>query len=32
MKTNAIHPVTAIAGPAQRNVDFSVRTLGLRLV
>ena len=21
MKTNAIHPVTAMAGPAQRNVD-----------
>ncbi len=32
MKTNAIHHVTAIAGPAQRNVDFYVRTLGLRLV
>jgi hypothetical protein len=32
MKTNAIHPVTAMAGPAQRNVDVSVRTLGLRLV
>lgn len=32
MKTNAIHHVTAIAGPARRNVDFYVRTLGLRLV
>jgi glyoxalase family protein len=32
MKTHAIHHVTAIAGPAQRNVDFYVRTLGLRLV
>jgi glyoxalase family protein len=33
-KTNAhgIHHVTAIAGPAQRNLDFYTRTLGLRFV
>ncbi len=30
--TNGIHHVTAIAGPAARNVDFYTRTLGLRLV
>lgn len=27
-----LHHVTAIAGPARRNVDFYTRTLGLRLV
>lgn len=29
---NGIHHVTAIAGPARRNMDFYIRTLGLRLV
>ena len=32
MQANGIHHVTAIAGPARRNVDFYTRTLGLRLV
>ena len=32
MAINGIHHVTAIAGPAQRNLDFYTRTLGLRLV
>lgn len=32
MATNGIHHVTAIAGSAQRNLDFFTRTLGLRLV
>ena len=32
MQRNGIHHVTAIAGPARRNVDFYTRTLGLRLV
>lgn len=32
MQRNGIHHVTAIAGPACRNVDFYTRTLGLRLV
>lgn len=32
MQKNGIHHVTAIAGPARRNVDFYTRTLGLRLV
>jgi glyoxalase family protein len=32
MFQNGIHHVTAIAGPARRNVDFYTRTLGLRLV
>jgi glyoxalase family protein len=32
MGTNGIHHVTAIAGPARRNLDFYSRTLGLRLV
>lgn len=32
MARNGIHHVTAISGPAGRNVDFYVRTLGLRLV
>ncbi|WP_424812926.1 ring-cleaving dioxygenase [Roseococcus sp. YIM B11640] len=32
MTRNGIHHVTAIAGSAQRNVDFYTRTLGLRLV
>jgi catechol 2,3-dioxygenase-like lactoylglutathione lyase family enzyme len=27
-----IHHVTAIAGPARRNLDFYTRTLGLRMV
>ncbi len=29
---NGLHHVTAIAGPARRNLDFYTRTLGLRLV
>jgi len=29
---NGIHHVTAIAGPARRNLDFYTRTLGLRMV
>ncbi len=29
---NGLHHVTAIAGPARRNVDFYTRILGLRLV
>src|SRR4051794_28311418 len=32
MARNGIHHVTAISGPAGRNVDFYARTLGLRLV
>jgi glyoxalase family protein len=32
MTRNGIHHVTAIAGNAQRNLDFYTRTLGLRLV
>jgi len=32
MTTSGIHHVTAIAGPAQRNLDFYTGTLGLRLV
>ena len=32
MNSNGIHHVTAIAGSAQRNLDFYTRTLGLRLV
>jgi glyoxalase family protein len=32
MQGNGIHHVTAIAGPAARNVAFYTRTLGLRLV
>jgi glyoxalase family protein len=32
MARNGIHHVTAIAGSAQRNLDFYTRTLGLRLV
>ena len=32
MQRNGIHHVTAIAGPARRNLDFYTRTLGLRLV
>jgi glyoxalase family protein len=32
MVRHGIHHVTAIAGSAQRNVDFYTRTLGLRLV
>src|SRR5215212_2071415 len=31
-QTTGIHHVTAISGGPQRNVDFYVRTLGLRLV
>lgn len=30
--TNGLHHVTAIAGDPQRNADFYLRTLGLRLV
>src|SRR3954469_1172485 len=32
MGRNGIHHVTAIAGPARRNLDFYTRVLGLRLV
>jgi glyoxalase family protein len=32
MTRNGIHHVTAISGPAPRNVEFYTRTLGLRLV
>ncbi len=32
MKSAGIHHVTAIAGPAMRNLDFYTRVLGLRLV
>lgn len=32
MQRNGIHHVTAISGPARRNLDFYARTLGLRLV
>jgi glyoxalase family protein len=32
MRQNGIHHITAIAGPAQCNLDFYTRTLGLRLV
>jgi glyoxalase family protein len=32
MRHHGIHHVTAIAGPARRNLDFYTRTLGLRLV
>ncbi|MBM6593195.1 ring-cleaving dioxygenase [Microvirga pudoricolor] len=32
MRQNGIHHVTAMAGPARRNLDFYTRTLGLRLV
>lgn len=32
MQINGIHHVTAIAGPARRNLDFYSRMLGLRLV
>ena len=32
MRENGIHHVTAIAGPARRNLDFYTRVLGLRLV
>lgn len=32
MATHGIHHVTAISGPARRNVEFYTRTLGLRLI
>lgn len=32
IKTSGLHHVTAIGGDPQRNVDFYLRTLGLRLV
>ena len=32
MKLNGVHHVTCITADAQRNVDFYVGTLGLRLV
>src|SRR3982750_3090572 len=32
MRSSGIHHVTAIAGPARRNLDFYTRVLGLRLV
>lgn len=32
MQTNGLHHVTAISGPARRNLDFYSRVLGLRLV
>ena len=31
MAQNGIHHVTAIGGPARRNLDFCTRVLGLRL-
>lgn len=32
IKTSGLHHVTAIGGDPQRNADFYLRTLGLRLV
>jgi glyoxalase family protein len=32
MSVNGIHHVTAISGPARRNVNFYTRVLGLRPV
>lgn len=32
MRQNGIHHITAIAGPARRNLEFYTRTLGMRLV
>ena len=32
MRSSGIHHVTAIAGAAQRNLDFYTRVLGLRMV
>src|SRR3954465_7375424 len=32
MQRNGIHHITAIAGPARRNIEFYTRALGLRLV
>src|SRR5213079_1903327 len=32
MAQHGIHHVTAIAGPARRNLDFHTRVLGLRLI
>jgi glyoxalase family protein len=32
MRQNGIHHITAIAGPARRNLDFYTRIVGLRLV
>lgn len=32
MTKNGIHHITAISGPAQRNLDFYTRTLGMRFV
>lgn len=32
MQINGLHHVTAISGPARRNLDFYARVLGLRLV
>ncbi len=32
IRSSGIHHITAVAADAQRNVDFYVRTLGLRLV
>jgi len=32
MTSTGLHHVTAISGPAQRNLDFYTRVLGLRLV
>ena len=32
MSRNGLHHVTAISGPARRNLDFYTRVLGLRLV
>lgn len=32
MRSIGLHHVTAISGPARRNLDFYTRTLGLRLV
>jgi glyoxalase family protein len=32
MTSKGIHHITAVAGPAQRNLDFYMRTLGMRFV
>src|SRR3712207_1096004 len=32
MRATGLHHVTAISGPARRNLDFYTRVLGLRLV
>jgi len=32
MRVNGLHHITAIAGPAQENLDFYAGVLGMRLV